>query len=385
MTWTEPTAVATRLRRGWDSGELLRAYAEEPQWKPLSVLISGPRPGEIAGDLDAVRDWVARWERAGGAGKPIRVEHRQVGGRLVGRNELPARAWVDSYAAAWALLGVSGEVADFDRMITQATDDRLADWVRAQPTKALAVREEWPRLLATAEWIEENLGQGLYLRQIEVPGVDTKFVERNQTVLAALLDRVLPQDRIDASVSASDFARRFGFVSKPEYIRFRFLDLASSKRSYNELSLRADELAAAPPAVARVVIVENEITYLSFPRLNDALVIFGAGFGLRRLRNQKWLANREVFYWGDIDTHGLAILNQLRATLGDVRSVLMDRETLLSCRAHWSNEPKQHKGLLTHLTAAESDLHSELLADVHGPSVRLEQERVPFSKLPSLV
>lgn len=384
MVWTEPTAVVTKLRRRWDSGELLRAYAEKPEWEPVSVPIAGPRPGEIAGDLDAVRGWVARWERASGVGKPIRVENREVGGRLVGRNELPGRAWVDSYSAAWALLGVRAEVADFEQMIIQSTDGRIADWVRAQPLRALMVREEWSRLLATAEWIEGNLGQGLYLRQIEVPGVDTKFVERNQTVLATLLERVLPPERIDAQAPSSDFARRFGFASKPEYIRFRFLDPASPKRSHNELSLRADELAASPPEVARVFIVENEITYLSFPNVNDAVVIFGAGFGLRRLRNQEWLAEREVLYWGDIDTHGLAILNQLRSAFGGVRSVLMDRGTLLACRAHWSNEPKQHKGLLTHLTESESDLYSELLADVHGPAVRLEQERVPFSRIPSM-
>lgn len=230
----------------------------------------------------------------------------------------------------------------------------------------------------------ENLGQGLYLRQIEVPGVDTKFVERHRPVLAALLERVLPTERIDTQASTSDFTRRFGFADKPEYVRFRFLD-TSSQRAYSELSLRADELAASPPEATRVFVVENEITYLSFPTVNDAVVIFGAGFGLRRLRNQEWLAKREVHYWGDIDTHGFAILNQLRASFGGVRSILMDRETLLANRAHWSTEPKQHKGVLPHLSDTESDLYAELLANVHGPALRLEQERVPFSMLPSLL
>lgn len=383
MDWTEPAAVAARLRRRWDSGELLRSYAEKQEWEPYSILISGPRPGEISGDLDAVRAWSRRWEKACRPGKPVRLESREIGGRLVGRNELPGRAWVDSYAAVWVLLGVQGEVDDFDCLVARSTDLRITDWARAQPLKALAVREQWPNLLATVQWIEENRGQGLYLRQIEVPGVDTKFVERHRTVLAALLERVLPPERIDAQ--ASDFAQRYGFASKPEYVRFRFLDPSSSQRSYNELSVRADELAMSPPEATRVFIVENEITYLSFPPVNDAAVIFGAGFGLRRLRNQAWLATREVNYWGDIDTHGFAILNQLRASFGGVRSILMDRETLLASRVHWSTEPKQHKGALSHLSEDEAGLYAELLADAHGPALRLEQERVPLSMLPSFL
>ena len=385
MGWTEPAAVAAKLRRRWDSGELLRAYAEKREWEPYSVPIAGPRPGEIAGELDAVRAWATRWESACRPGKPVRLERREIGGRLVGRNELPGRAWVESYAAVWVLLGVRAEVEDFDRLVGQSTDIRVAEWAREQPLKALTVREEWPKLLATAAWIEESRGQGLYLRQIEVSGVDTKFVERHRTILAALLERVLPSERIDTQASVSEFAQRYGFASKPEYVRFRFLDPSSSRRSYNELSLRADELAASPPEATRVFIVENEITYLSFPKVNDAVVIFGAGFGLRRLRNQEWLSTREVNYWGDIDTHGFAILNQLRSSFESVRSILMDRETLLANRAHWSTEPKQHRGVLSHLNDNEADLYAELLANVHGSNLRLEQERVPFSMLPSFL
>ena len=41
---------------------------------------------------------------AGGHG-PLRVEYKKVGGRLVGANLIPCRAWVDGYDQAWALLG----------------------------------------------------------------------------------------------------------------------------------------------------------------------------------------------------------------------------------------------------------------------------------------
>ena len=38
-----------------------------------------------------------------------------------------------------------------------------------------------------------------------------------------------------------------------------------------------------------------------------------------------WLTDLDLVYWGDIDTHGFAILNRLRHRFGNARSMLMDR------------------------------------------------------------
>ena len=59
-------------------------------------------------------------------------------------------------------------------------------------------------------------------------------------------------------------------------------------------------------------IVENEINFLAFPRVEDSLLIFGSGYGVGRLKALKWLHECELYYWGDIDVHGLAILDSVR-------------------------------------------------------------------------
>lgn len=41
-----------------------------------------------------------------------------------------------------------------------------------------------------------------------------------------------------------------------------------------------------------------------------------------------WLRDVAVRYWGDVDTHGMAILAEVRRALPHVRSALMDLETL---------------------------------------------------------
>ena len=42
-----------------------------------------------------------------------------------------------------------------------------------------------------------------------------------------------------------------------------------------------------------------------------------------------WLRRCAVHYWGDIDTHGFAMLARARRALPQTESLLMDRDTLL--------------------------------------------------------
>jgi hypothetical protein len=88
-----------------------------------------------------------------------------------------------------------------------------------------------------------------------------------------------------------------------------------------------------------------------------------------------------VIYWGDIDTHGFAILSRLRALFPHVRSFLMDRETLLTHRPLWAREEEPYTGGLHHLTAEEDALFEELRQGTLGYGVRLEQERIAFGRV----
>jgi hypothetical protein len=69
-----------------------------------------------------------------------------------------------------------------------------------------------------------------------------------------------------------------------------------------------------------VQLVENEITYLAFPLPPESIVIYGSGYAAGRLRPLSWLADLDLVCWGDIDTHGLAILNRVRRRFLHARS-----------------------------------------------------------------
>ena len=97
---------------------MLTAFAEGRNWEPMSVPLRGPTPGEIAGRLAEVQEWAAEWARADRG--PLRVEYKKVGGRQVGANLIPGRAWIDGYEQAWQLIGAKAEVRRF-RSLTDAT------------------------------------------------------------------------------------------------------------------------------------------------------------------------------------------------------------------------------------------------------------------------
>jgi hypothetical protein len=362
------------VRRKWPI--LLANLLTGRSWEPLPVPLRGPGPAEIGERLADVQAWAAEWERAGRG--PLRVEYKMVGGRLIGANQIPCRAWLDGYDQAWELLGARPQIRRLTELAeqTKAQCPRVLGWVERHPVKALDLASSWTHVLATVRWVDERQRAGLYVRQVDVPGVDTKFIDKHKRVLTELLDLQLDPARIDTA--APDFEGRYGFRRKPDYVRLR---TAVVGVPYTELTVRADESAAPPPGVARAYIVENEITYLAFPLAPEAIVIFGGGYAVNVLEKLDWLATLDLVYWGDLDTHGFAILNRLRHRFPRARSILMDRETLLAHRSQWVLEPTPTRAALDSLTPAEQDLYQALVAGTFGPAVRLEQERVNFAWL----
>jgi hypothetical protein len=381
--WTELPDVVAVLRRRWDSGRYLRAHACGEPWEPISLPVKGPAAGELLDRFQEVRKWAAAFESD--ATPRFEIEHRNVRSRNLGSNRIPARVRIATFDQLCSLLGTCGEVRALDELLaeTRRRVPALVSWVMEHPLVLLDHRESWERVLATVEWIVPNDTHGMYIRQVDVEGVDTKFVERHQRLLSELLPLVLPVDRVDPSAGAGDFTRRFGFLTKPSYIRFRLLDatLPTFPAGVTELTVRTDELAQMDLGVATVFVVENEMTYLAFPKVPRAMAMFGSGFASRGLAELPWLGDKEIVYWGDIDTHGFDILSRLRSCLPDVRSILMDHDTLLAHRRQWATEQNPTRRLLTHLTDAEQSLYQDLVADRYGAGVRLEQERVLFSRV----
>ena len=370
MSWTSVADIAAKVRRRWDDGWLLRAYAEGSPFVPIEVPLRGPKPSQVGDDIAAVREWIAALDAGRRDDSRYSLEWQSIGGRQIGRNQLPVRALVSSFEQAWALLGVSSTVRRFDEVLVLVDAHRqVRAWVVGHPHRALELFDEMPRLIAAYVWLDGYRESQVYLREISAPGVDTKFAERYRPVLASMLG---------VSATATGFLADLGLRSKPALVRFRPSSALGLPSALTELAVRSEELLrlSLDPRVA--VIVENEISYLSVNVPKDGIVLWGRGFDVDSVGRLPWLADADVIYWGDIDTHGFAILDRLRAWLPQARSVLMDRETLLAHRDRWVTEDRPARSPLTRLTAEERDLYAELVEGGLGERVRLEQERVDW-------
>ncbi len=373
--WTPPADIVAALRRRWDRGDLLQHLAGGTPWEPIRVPVRGPGAREISQDLGAVQAWVTSLRQPG-----WRLEMRVVGGRLVGTNEIPAAVWFDTADQAFARLRVGASVTAYRGLLEVAAtaDPGLARWAAEHPLRALRHTEEWDLVVRTVLWLRDRVGSGVYLRQIDVPGVDTKFIEAREGLLGELLEAVGCKR---TPGSGRRLVRGFGFAEKPSRIRLRRLDGTGvlPGTSLSDITVRMDELAELAPACSAVLVVENEVTFLALPPLPGVLAVFGAGFDVLRLARLRWLDEARILYWGDIDTHGFVILDRLRGTFAHVESVLMDASTLAAHRGQWVAEPRPSREHLGRLSDAEAQVYADLVGDVHGTAVRLEQERINYA------
>jgi len=384
MTWSTSTDIRAQLERLWQRGELLRAIVDENalSW-PRRMSLKTPTAADLSHQFEAVRDWVKRIKTL----PCVRIDWRETHHRVQGRQRLPCALWLDTLEDALTLIGKTGKVQPFQTLWQQtaAAQPALLPWLYKYPLKALELTEHWPHLLAVVAWMQAHPRPGIYLRQVDAPGIDSKFIESQRSTLIQWLDLALPSEAIDFSASGlSQFARRYGFLDKPVRIRLRLLDSQLPNlpgcSGFSDITLDADSFAELKIPVRRVFITENEINFLAFPPVPLSIVIFGAGYGWQALARAHWLHRCKLHYWGDLDTHGFAILDHFRAHFPHAHSLLMNRQTLMAHQSQWGIEPsdKRCNRPLSRLTDEETRLFEDLRLDRIHPHLRLEQEHIGY-------
>lgn len=354
----------------------LDATGQDGSW-PDDIALGIPTETHALRQPDAVRAWVDEWRGWRGAGELIWAERQW---RALGTQRLPASIRLHGPAdlAAWA--------GQHER------------WLRAQErSRALAARwpgqgrspgklfevladysnDDFARLMDCVAWLQAHPRSGLYLRQLPIAGLDSKWIEPRRAVVTELL--ALLNDR---STDAADFYELCGLRKPPQQLRIRILDPALRLRvgGLGDIIAPVEELARLDFAPSRVLIVENLQTGLTLEELDSTVAVMGLGYGVNVLPALPWLRNARCWYWGDIDTHGFAILSRARGAIPHLESLLMDEDTLVRHRHLWSVEPSQHGASeLPGLSAPEADLYAKLKINSFGQAVRLEQERIDWN------
>lgn len=259
---------------------------------------------------------------------------------------------------------------------------QLRDWVTKYPIKIIENVGIWDDLLKVCEYFVHNPVPNLYIRELPV-SVHTKFIENNKGILAELLNLLLPQESINSEYgSGKDFEKRFNLKYVEPLVRVRILDNLLAEKYFtglDDLSIPISQLNKLKISFARVFVIENKTTFagllnfLTLPHIKDSIALFGAGFSVGNLKNAEWLKESQVFYWGDIDAHGLQILSRIRSYFPSVRALMMDFETLNEHKELWGKGSPTNVTQLTHLSKSEVDLFEFIKQN----NVLLEQEKIP--------
>src|SRR5207248_90414 len=133
------------------------------------------------------------------------------------------------------------------------------------PFLALAHAKDWTNILAVLSWFRDHPNSGLYLRQIDIEGIDTKFIENHKPLLADLLGIVLERHSDFEPEGLPPFELRYGLKGKPPLVRFRVLDSALAIGSLTDIAVPADQFSSLRLPARRIFITENEVNGLAFP------------------------------------------------------------------------------------------------------------------------
>lgn len=175
------------------------------------------------------------------------------------------------------------------------------------------------RAAALALQLEPGIAKGKPLRGLALAGIDSKFMERNRSLVTALLDR-----RFDGQVTAAGLTRFLEAADEDDHWLL-VVPLASGLLPFAQQRVRARELLDTPLPASRILLVENERCRHLLPPLSDTIAVLGSGLDLAWLR-APWLGDRRLGYWGDMDTWGLHMLARARELQPQLQPLLMQQD-----------------------------------------------------------
>ncbi len=381
--------IKLKAEQLWQSQRLQRAYITGESVFPIVFKLPKLSPSTLQRDFSSLRAWAKEISLHSKEflGYGYQINYKEIIHRQLGQQLLPIEISFENPKDFLQFIDMENDFQKFRQSIDAilAKEPDLKEWLISKTHYVPLFENKWHSLLHVCDFIRNNPQPNCYLREISIQNIDSKYIEQNKKILIELLDQLLPLEQINQDPkpkSAYYFEQRYGFKHDEQLIRFRILG-KSIFNHVHDLSVPLSDFKKITLPCKKVYITENKINGLSFPLLEDAMVIFGLGYGIQSLRNIAWLAEKEIIYWGDIDTHGFAMLSQIRGYYPQTKALLMDLETLQKFKHLWVAEPadKQYMGSLNYLTPDEQRLFAGLVNNVWGENVRLEQERISFQFL----
>ena len=365
-----PTEIGRNLARQWQRSSVRLARLLNPDSWPQSLNIGKPSARLFADNIQAVLRHVENWRSV----KVGKVDWEPVSYRAgLDPIPLPTR-WHLRTPSEWIAATndprICEEYAQLEYLVEQV-DSAFHALLVAQ--RSLWLTKPSEEVVATAQLatrLSSGCARGRPLRLLAEHGVDTKFFERNASLLTKLLD-----ERFEGAASEQGLTTFLdAFEETSHWVLV--VPLQPELLPFKRLRLTTAELAETALPGSRLLVVENEQCIHLLPEnLPDTLAVLGSGLDLQWLASAH-LAGKHIAYWGDMDTWGLLMLARARLHQPTVEALLMERE-LFEQHSPVSAVLEPTKALDSAppgLLADEADFYRYLLVQERG---RLEQEYLP--------
>lgn len=330
------------------------------------------RPATTAALHEAVRFYCSLEKTTDRKGWTIEWESWK--SKKLGTQQWPAAISIDSVEDLLYLTEKQQEFDEFTktlRFILQQ-EPALSKWLAEKPERVLEYKEEWPGLFAVIDFLLANDVSEFYLRNIPVP-VHTKFIETYKTIIWSILSFINPER---FSINGQSFEQTIGVKPKPFLFTLRWLDRSMAESHANGIAvmgLAVEELRQLNWQPRAVWVVENETALYMLPENAGGLAIWSRGKALSLLNDIPMFNNTSLYYWGDLDEDGYAMLNDFRGLYPHVQSRFMDMACVNTHLPYLDIQPRMYRlKQLGQLTNKEQEAF-DWLVKKNG---RLEQERV---------
>lgn len=370
--------LLNKLKKQKEKGILYEALTKPAEPPYFRMVLK--RPEETEEDWNALLSWSDYWRHPvkDSSGRPLwHIDEKGKNTKSFGRQTLPVRVFVDRPEDAFTLLSMNGEKREFLSRLKEVDEKNgaLKEWfIHYYPR--IRSEEFYPLFFPIADFFKKQEEKGGYLRELSIPGVDTKFLEKHAFLVRTLWNALFPENQVDSNEEMKE--KLFIKEVPTPAICARSLDDTMLFCGVRKFFLSNDEVARFNPPHKRIFITENKVNGYTFPDAKGSLILFGMGYGVLELARQaKWLEKKEIYYWGDLDADGFNILSALRHILPNVHSFLMDRDTLLAYVDRKIRDTGNTSVIPDRLTVSEKMAWKE----IHDHGWRLEQERIPSDEV----
>lgn len=362
-------------QKEWGSSKKLRDRMLGQRPFPLKVSLKVPTGTQALDKIQHFHEFIRQWKQWPHENQLHWVQ-RQF--RELGPHDVPSSITFESMQELIEFMGPEAiarskhwekrmtPILAFDENLYPVLVRHLMALERLDEDDASLIAQLLPQL-------RNGLGKGKYLRALPLMGVDTKFLEQHFSLVSDLLDA-----HYEGEIGRNGgFMQWLGCVDIPKawlLVRPLCPDTQSRFNGLPLLQLTTQTLREKVLPAKNILVVENTQSGYGLPELKNAVAVFGGGGNVSWM-DAKWLQEKNIAYWGDIDSWGFNFLSDARQLQPNLVALMMDKRTVETFQQRMCQESTSFEKLPTNLNAEEIELFEELNKGIYAGS-RLEQERL---------